>query len=464
MAIDFWTSVVPQLCRTEPAVWDAMIAISGLFEHPDQCADFSLLRAQEKSLHHLNQSQKDALAWYSRSISSIHSQIERGKADPFIALISCVLFICIETIQGRMEEALILYNQGVRLILDLRTQVAFGGVSATKAALLEQNIIPLFLRLGTISLTISGVQPSELFAVAEKETGASRFTSISSARTAITVLATEVMLFDREARVHLDTVGGGAFVSQDMLTKKQCLQAQLDDWLRAYNCLCESISAESSSSLTFEPVLLTYHAATSISLSGCLTSSETVYDAHIADFVTIVQHADLVLSASAGPDGSQPPFTFEMGVGIPLFLTSMKCRETSLRHRALQLLRQAPPMQGFFKCTPVALLAGNLMRLEEGYASMIQEATREQLAFDSSTSIAGAQSIQSMAGFIPEEARLSFCGVFRPANGFPPGIAETDVVRWGRGPDQLFLHYSKKSFDATSGIWQQVSEIVPLEA
>jgi hypothetical protein len=363
-----------------------------------------------------------------------------------------------------MEEALILYNQGVRLILDLRTQVAFGGVSATKAALLEQNIIPLFLRLGTISLTISGVQPSELFAVAEKETGASRFTSISSARTAITVLATEVMLFDREARVHLDTVGGGAFVSQDMLTKKQCFQAQLDDWLRAYNCLCESISAESSSSLTFEPVLLTYHAATSISLSGCLTSSETVYDAHIADFVTIVQHADLVLSASAGPDGSQPPFTFEMGVGIPLFLTSMKCRETSLRHRALQLLRQAPPMQGFFKCTPVALLAGNLMRLEEGYASMIQEATREQLAFDYSTSIAGAQSIQSMAGFIPEEARLSFCGVFRPANGFPPGIAETDVVRWGRGPDQLFLHYSKKSFDATSGIWQQVSEIVPLEA
>lgn len=464
MAIDFWTGVVPQLCRTEPAVWDAMIAISGLFEHPDQCADFPLLRAQEKSSHHLNQSQQEALAWYSRSISSIHSQIERGKADPYIALISCVLFICVETIQGRMEEALLLYKQGVSLILDLRTQVAFGGVSATKAALLEQTIIPLFLRLGTNSLTISGVQPSELFAIAEKEAIVSRFTSISSARTAITVLATDVMLFDREARVHLNTVGDEGFVSQDMLAKKQRLQAQLDDWLRAYNYFCQSILADSPSSLTFEPVLLTYHAAASISLSGCLTSSETVYDAHIADFMTIVQQADLVLSASAGPDGSQPPFTFEMGVGIPLFLTSMKCRETSLRHRALQLLQQAPPMQGFFKCTPVALLAENLMRIEEGYASMIREARQEQLAYDLPTSIAEALSIQSMAGFIPEEARLSFCGVFRPANGFPLDIAESDVARWGRGPDQLFLHYSKKDFDAASGLWQQIFEIVPLEA
>lgn len=465
MAIDFWTGVVPQLCRTEPAVWDAMIAISGLFEHPDQCADFPLLRAQEKSSHQLNQSQQEALAWYSRSISSIHSQIERGRADPYIALISCVLFICIETIQGRMEEALLLYKQGVSLILDLRTQVAFGGVSATKAALLEQTIIPLFLRLGTISLTISGVQPSELFALVEKERDTSMFASIDSARTAITVLATDVMLFDREARIHLDTVGGEAFVSRDMLAKKQRLQAQLDDWLRAYNSFRKSISAESPYSLTLEPVLLTYHAATSISLSGCLTSSETIYDAHISDFVTIVQQADLVLSASAGPDGSQPPFTFEMGVGIPLFLTSMKCRETSLRHRALQLLQQAPPMQGFFKCTPVALLAGNIMRLEEGYAKRMQEARQEQLGDDSPTSMAGVPSIQGTAGFIPEEARLSFCGVFRPANGFqPPGIAESDVARWGRGPYQLFLHYSRKNFDATSGVWQQVAEIVPLEA
>lgn len=464
MAIDFWTGVVPQICRTEPAVWDAMIAISGLFEHPDQCTDFTLLRARRLNSHHLSETQHEALAWYSRSISSIHSQIERGKADPYIAIISCVLFICIETVQGRMEEALQLYKQGVSLILDLRSQVAFGGVSATKAALLEHTIIPLFLRLGTVSLTISGVQPSQLFALVEKETSASMFTSISSARSAITVLSTDVILFEREARVHLDIVGGEAFVSRDMLERKQSLQTRLNDWICAYKSYCQIVSAESSSSLTFEPLLLTYHAAASISLSACLTSSEAIYDAHIADFVTIVEQADLTLRTSAGPDGSQPPFTFEMGVGIPLFLTAMKCREPILRHRALRLLRQAPPMQGFFKCTPVALLAGNLMKLEEGYACMMQEAKSEADYFDTARSTMETLSKQTLPGHIPEEARVSFCGVFRPANGFPPGITECDVARWGCGPDQMYLNYLRRSFDATSKSWQQVSEIVPLEA
>lgn len=459
MAIDFWTGVVPQLCRTEPAVWDSMIAISSLYEHPDQCTDFTLLRACETSSHRMNLSQQEALTWYSRSISNIHSQIERGKADPYIALISCVLFICIETIQGRMEEALQLYKQGVSLILDLRTQISRGEVSTTKAALLEHTMIPLFLRLGTISLTISDVQPTEVFALVQQETNPSTFESISSARSAITILSMEIILFDREARMHLCAVGGEAFVSQEMLARKQSFQSQLDAWARAYNSYCQSISAESSP-LGVEPILLSYHAAASISLSGCLTHSETVFDAHIAHFATIVEQADLALTTSAGPDGSQPPFTFEMGVGIPLFLTSMKCREPNLRQRALQLLLQAPPMQGFFKCTPVALLTGNIMKLEEHYARTMREMRSKQHSSDDTYK---AVSMPTPLELIPEEARVSFCGVFRPANGFPPSITEIDVARWGRGPDQLFLHYSRQIFDANSKKWQQVSEIVPLE-
>ncbi|KAJ5167243.1 uncharacterized protein N7482_006024 [Penicillium canariense] len=308
MNIDFWTDVVPQICRTEPAVWDAMIAISGLFEYPDQCTDFIFLKHSKQQSHHLNQAQQEALTWYSRSMSGIHSQIERGSADPYVALISCVLFICIETIQGRMEGALRLYKQGVTLILDLRTQVALGGVTATKTALLEHTIIPLFLRLGTISLTISGVQPSELFAFSEHGSS-TKFTSIISARSTMTILATEVILFEREGTVHLRAVGGEAFIQPYMVAKKQCLQNRLDDWYRAYAYLCRNIQAGSASSspLLSEPILLTYHAAASIMLSGSLTDLETVYDAHHADFVTIIEQADLVLGTSAGPDAHNHP-------------------------------------------------------------------------------------------------------------------------------------------------------------
>jgi hypothetical protein len=199
MNVDFWTGVVPQICRSEPTVWDAMIAISTLYENPTQCVHFHFLRDRRNKAFSLSNAQQDALTWYSRSISSVSSQIQRGSADPYIALISCALFICVETIQGHMEQALELYRQGIALILDLRAQIGHGGVSSSKAVLLERSIVPLFLRLGTSSLTISGTQfPIEVFGFVETDTSVG-FASVDSARTLMSALAAEVILFEREA-------------------------------------------------------------------------------------------------------------------------------------------------------------------------------------------------------------------------------------------------------------------------
>ncbi|KAJ5682699.1 hypothetical protein N7462_005864 [Penicillium macrosclerotiorum] len=463
MAIDFWTSVVPQICRTEPSVWDAVIAISSLFEHPDQCMDFTLLRSRGGNSQYLNKSQQEALVWYSRSISSVHSQIKRRGADPYIALISCVMFICIETIQGRMEEALQLYRQGTSLIMDLRAQVRLGIVCASKTMLLERMIIPLFLRLGTVSLTISGTQPSELFTATETRLNVP-FESIAAARSAIAALGKEIILFDREARCHLRAVGGESFVAPEMLEKKNILKSHLDDWYQAYSDLCNPSQDASLSQMSTEPVLLTHHAAAKVHLAGCLTVKETVYDAHLADFAIIVEQANLVLGISAGPDGSQPPFTFEMGVGIPLFKTAMVCRDQNLRHRALELLRQAPPMQGFFKCTPVAMLAESIMKIEESNAQQLLGLYGNDCSSTNTPSSKDPQNTESHSTLIPEEARISFCGVFRPADGLPPNVSEENVSQWGLGPDQLFLEFSRNYFDTPSNSWQQVRNIVPLNS
>ncbi|KAJ5578495.1 uncharacterized protein N7459_007459 [Penicillium hispanicum] len=463
--VDFWTAVVPQICRSEPAVWDAMIAISAMFECPDQCLDFNLLRNNYKQTHSLNKNQQEALTWYSRSMSSIHSQIERGTADPYISLISCILFICVENIQGRVEDALQLYLQGVRLVLDLRAQVSYGAVSATKAALLENTIIPLFLRLNTTSLTISTVQVTEIFGFASHDIS-EEFLTIDSARSAINVLAAEAQLFERDATLHLREVGGDSSVSIEMLELKKNLQARLEIWHRAYTNLCHVILTKSAAPVNCEPVLLAYHAAVSIAVSGSLTHRETVYDGNLADFVTIVQQASIILDTSTGPDGSQPPFSFEPGVGIPLFLTAMKCRDPGLRRRALSLLRQAPPVQGFFKCTPVAILAEKHMELEESYSVALSEAHGANVSgsvTDSAISIQSCQPDTAHAVHIPEEARISYYGVFRPAEWLPPGVRMEDISVFGRGPEQLFLEFARNYFDVASATWRPgASECVPL--
>ncbi|KAG0157069.1 hypothetical protein PDIDSM_4253 [Penicillium digitatum] len=126
-----------------------------------------------------------------------------------------------------------------------------------------------------------------------------------------------------------------------MVTKQEALRARLAEWHRAYTKL---FHRNSSVPTHPDPILLTYHAAALITVTGCLREQETVFDVHFVDFVTIVEQSRLILDASAGPNGVRSPFTFEMSVGVPLARTVLRCRDANLRRRALDLLRLAPPI------------------------------------------------------------------------------------------------------------------------
>ncbi|KAA8651863.1 uncharacterized protein ATNIH1004_000761 [Aspergillus tanneri] len=191
--VGFWSTIVPQVCRSEPAVWDAIISISALFESPEPWPKLFFPRLEDPRT--LNQNHRDALSWYSRSVSAVRQRIKRGDVDIFVGLISCVLFICIECLQGASKEALQLYRQGVHLILALRTKIACGVVPAFKASLLEDTIVPIFVRLGAIAISVSAVPVRDLL----RDTGHAlthKFVSLKTARETIVLLATEAQLFD----------------------------------------------------------------------------------------------------------------------------------------------------------------------------------------------------------------------------------------------------------------------------
>ncbi|KAJ5889061.1 hypothetical protein N7495_009102 [Penicillium taxi] len=457
MGIDFWTSIVPQVCRSEPAVWDAMIAISALFEYPNQCLDFHFLSDHRKNAYFLNNVQQDALTWYSRSISSVNSKIQRGRADPYISLISCALFHCVETIQGRTEEALKLYRQGVSLILDLRVQMGREGAYSEKAALLERHIMPLFLRMGTLSLTISGTPPPSELLVLFKIGLSAGVKCIDSARNTISVLAAEAVLFEREAASRLREIGSPPAISAEMIAKKETLRALLTEWHLAYTKLGQSTSSPST-----EPLLLLYHAAASICVTGCLQQEETVYDVHFADFTTIVEQSTVILGA-AGSNGAQTPFTFEASVGPPLAVTVLRCRDPSLRRRALELLRRAPPIQGFFKCPPLALLSEALINLEEGYSLFLRQGNPNLVHNNASLGLPVVKPQSgSQAALIPEEARVHDYGIFRPNKRQPHWITEDHIAQYGLGPDQLYLGFARNQFDVETNSWRPNYQCIPL--
>ncbi|KAL6238851.1 hypothetical protein BDW75DRAFT_189091 [Aspergillus navahoensis] len=485
----FWTVTVPQICRVETAVWDAVNAISTLFEFPEMCLDFVFLR-QEKTRPSLNDKQIEALGWYSRSLSKIRSGIARGNLNVQVALVGCVLFICIEMVQGRVEEALGLYGQGVQLIHDLRAKARYAAQSACDIDLLETTIVPLFVRLGTAALGISGVPVCDLFSSLDTQHGY-RFGTLEDARDALIPLAAEVQIFRRDTDRNPFIRGpeGGPVIpsSSDAelllaTAKRERLQERLDAWLSAYTALTTQpqstknipFTAKSNISISIRAILLTFHATLSTILATSLLQTACIYDAHLSAYRTIVEQAAVALESLRRPDGTQPVFTFELGVGLPLFWTALTCREPRIRREAMRLLRIAPPMQGFSKAQVGLALAGRIMQLEEGFArDMLSKTPRPEVEnrgglltppYDSTNEEEGpAAAVTNMEIYIPEEARIQHYAVFRPRDQpHVLGPHKHDISKWGRSPDQLFLRFTRNQWDDEIGGWVLSDECVPM--
>ncbi|GFF36946.1 hypothetical protein IFM61606_03056 [Aspergillus udagawae] len=394
-------------------------------------------------------------------------QIDRGSVDMNIALISCILFICIETLQGRVEEALRLYQQGVSLIFELRA----GGRtrSCPDSTLLEDMIIPVFVRLGTIALSISGVPVSGLFDEKQGRTG-NTFSSLSSARLAMTVLAAEGMIFQRNVEEYFATKGHGCPVPVAFKSKQKDIQQRLAEWHRAYTKLVNS-SNQSELPRSVTSLLLSFYAATSIITTVSTEQLETAYDAFLPQFRLIVEQSAVNLEASAGPNGRQPPFTFEMGPGLSLFLTAIKCRDPWLRRRALELLRRAPPLQGLYKCPPGVTLAEAFMKLEESgsafdapdpeCAGSYGESTLRMHPVLEGQNARIEKSMIPTTALIPEESRIHGYCVFRPRDD-PGPLGDLDISKWNRSPDQIYLKFSRNRFDENTRAWRMVHDIVPI--
>ncbi|KAL4912723.1 hypothetical protein BDW62DRAFT_214797 [Aspergillus aurantiobrunneus] len=253
---------------------------------------------------------RDALVWYSRSLHRLQEQIQRGIVDYAVALVSCVLSICIEILQGNVKAALVLYHQAARL---LATGVSGSNIDAVLA--------PILRRIGTIAVIINGELP---LIDSPPSPRTNTFTSLSDARSALYALVAEWKVFDCDcavARQLLELHPDTSFLQ----TRQHSLEGRLLAWHEG-----------------LQTVILI------LTRTG-LSATETCYDAYEADFTEIIGHAPTALSATAtATGGNQPPFVLDMGPVMGLLITSLKCRSPGLRRQVLRLLRQAPPLHGMY--------------------------------------------------------------------------------------------------------------------
>lgn len=425
--VSFWQGIVLETCRSERAVFDAIIAISGLYEDGGRLNSTSMVSTATD----LGPKQREALRWYCRSISQMRRQIKKNATDMYIALVTCILYICIEALQGHFEEALHLYDQGASLIAALPDRED----ASWNSSVLRDVIVPLFRRLGTFALVATRYPIQNSSAIIACTETALR--TPDDYRTTIISLIAETMLLQREANRQ---TRAGEVVSRSPLfqSRQWDLQSKLQRWRVDFAILNEK--DPSFARTAFAATLLSWHAAISVMISTCLTQHETEYDMHFDQFRSIVSWSKYILDLSATPDRSQSPFTFEMGVGMPLFFTTVKCRHPALRREALDLLRQAPSVEGFFNCSLWAALAEKILEIEDGRLSEVRKRVPlkgRHLSLppreDELVMVAPEEWYPSTADrqqeLIPENYRVHDYGTFRLASSCLPGDLSSDEAK-----------------------------------
>lgn len=341
-----------------------MISLSALFEHPQYSKEpVRGLRGAPRNSPGTpakDPAHQQALVWYSRSLSKLRRGLERGMANDTVVLISCILYICIELLQDNVTEVLQLYHHGSGIMSK------YSNGSSNKL-LIDECVTPLFYNFSALAACMDYI-PSGMAAPLSLKFPEDRFSSLEDAEIGLyrflsrgvthARASEQVLLFEKnvpDARI------------ADLEAEKRFLWTELGKWHTRFVAL--GITLESTTASAAEKYvaakLLQAHATFRVSIATSMVISEMANDKLLADFEDILRYGRYGIEATRYPDGTQPPFSLETSMALPLFVCATKCRDYRIRHQALDLLQKAPPVQGLCNASTHAVMAAKVVGLEE---------------------------------------------------------------------------------------------------
>jgi hypothetical protein len=330
-----------------------VLALGALFEHP-QYVDEPVRglevapRVYPKSPVK-DRSHQQALMWYNRSLSKLRVNIENGKANRVVVLISCILYIGIELLQDNIKEVLQLYYHGI------------GIISNCTGSMLEKFVTSFFHNFGALAMAMDYISPNM---IPDSEAPDTNLDEVEH----------DLYRFLPQL-VSYRQASGKAFLIEEHLEKhrlaelkaqEQFVSAELGQWLQKFHALGVTLESYSSPAERFTAAtLLQTHAVLRGGVATSMSFSEMANDDIVDIYDEILHYGRYIIAATRYPDGTQPPFSLEGSNILPLYVCATKCRDYRVRHAALDLLWQAPKVQGLCKSTHYALMASQIISIEE---------------------------------------------------------------------------------------------------
>ncbi|KAB8211895.1 hypothetical protein BDV34DRAFT_184429 [Aspergillus parasiticus] len=153
----------------------------------------------------------------------------------------------------------------------------------------------------------------------------------------------------------------------ELLAEAQLLLERLEQWNSTfrYSYSCQKAQGDPQMTPQVCLLLIQYHMAV-ITASTCFYAEEMIYDRFLSNFNHMIQLAKKLVSWwHSRPAGSTLGVPVNMGVVQPLYMIATKCRVTSLRQNAIDMLASMPNDKGVWEGPVVASVARRAKDIEE---------------------------------------------------------------------------------------------------
>ncbi|KAG4428674.1 hypothetical protein IFR05_015839 [Cadophora sp. M221] len=368
----FWGKLVLAASAQNSSLRHAVIALGALHE------DFSRKRLGPSTSPVEDQKAQFALAQYAKAIAALRVSLSGGNEEPLTALMSCILFVCFDSLRGWFESAMVHLESGLRILQDMK--------SSGRDRVIEDSIAPLLTRLSMQSIIYVETRGAEdkaafarkLMAVTGKDIVIpEEFECLEEARNALNSAADGLFgvfyLWDEDLPVVLQPTESLA-----MLDK---YTSQLSHWNTAYKKFMKSKSSHLTSREVQGAALLKIHHTTARIISSLhadtgdmLEISKIVHTRtfmkSLNDFEIVVNLSrPLIAAAEQDAENGKPPciFSSDMGLIGPLYYVCINCPDLALRGKAMELLVRCPRREGMWNSVLVAKMIRQYWELEERY-------------------------------------------------------------------------------------------------
>ena len=374
----FWTKLVLKVGQQEVVVRKAIIALGTLHEdYQDRCGKYSPEVIDDQSYQH-------ALKLYGGALRELNQRLnEPTKSNAKLAIIASILFACFEVLRRNNMAAVIHYQQGMRELirqmnLPTSDENSLTQYSPNKRAKFRQmpqdevdELLRVFARYDIQACTFSKDRAEPLSAhVGQLPRILPTDLTLSQVRIHLDNLLVSVyQLVKSDARMYRYWKSNA--VPLEWQNRRQEAIDVFGAWMVALENFFKThvLRLSGSDVKSLLGVRLQIKTAV-IMLKVCIDSGpESTFDAFQDDFEDMVSKVEEMSKALSIPEqrplaDEQIPFTMELGIVHPLFFVACKCRDWSLRRRAVAQLRRAGK-EGVWEGPIVAVLARRIIELEE---------------------------------------------------------------------------------------------------